>query len=491
MAEVEAVTTETVRQNRRVSQDYSRLDDFLPLSVWQRLQKASGDRHRAEILSEFCFASLGLRLPSEGTYGTMTAVMISFDSCKSQSEFYDGVQIVKAAWHSTSKRLKKRFADDKGQLLLVLPSCAEGLPDRERESFRENPPATEGERLHSSASVQRLATLGPLRGTHSAVKEVKERRQAAAAEDPTVKLLRALAMFLPDRSCEGRPQGKPDKGLTNLRILTPRKLPMGSERSMQERESCLSASVPEVAGGDVAAARAVLALPAPPPAESLALVAVAPQDSVVSREERVSVRRGPAACEAARERGTTAQCHMAEQREPVCETGKAEERERGQVGPACVAAAQNERPMVPAGESKLRKDAAAFLAERQQAPLTRGKGLKRPAAAPSASKSKKVALKRPASRVECKGAESNATEEETFANFSFKAMKWGECRAEFYKQKSYIRRWDDATGKYVMVIGSCEPHHRQICQQLSKQVQAGKSREALLKERTRISRTFL
>ena len=76
-------------------------------------------------------------------------------------------------------------------------------------------------------------------------------------------------------------------------------------------------------------------------------------------------------------------------------------------------------------------------------------------------------------------------------NFSFKAMKWGECRAEFYKQKSYIRRWDDATGKYVMVIGSCEPHHRQICQQLSKQVQAGKSREALLKERTRISRTFL
>ena len=43
MAEMELKTTEMVRKSRRVSQDFSRLDDYLPLPMWHRLQKASGD----------------------------------------------------------------------------------------------------------------------------------------------------------------------------------------------------------------------------------------------------------------------------------------------------------------------------------------------------------------------------------------------------------------------------------------------------------------
>ena len=201
------------------------MDDFLPLPMWQRLQKASGDRHRAEILSEFCFEALGLRLPSEATYGTMAAVMLSFDSGKSQSDLYDGVQVLKAAWQSTSKRLKKRSVDDKSQLLMLLPSSVEGLPDRERQCFRESLPATEDERPFSSSSVQRLASLVPLRGTHSAVKDVKERRKAQAVEDPALKLARALTMFLPERLLEPREEVKRDNGLKKCIFSRQRSLP--------------------------------------------------------------------------------------------------------------------------------------------------------------------------------------------------------------------------------------------------------------------------
>ena len=67
------------------------------------------------------------------------------------------------------------------------------------------------------------------------------------------------------------------------------------------------------------------------------------------------------------------------------------------------------------------------------------------------------------------------------ANFRFEADAWGPCKAEFYSQKSYIRRMLE--GKWVSVIGSQQKNHWFIVKKLATLVKAGASKEKLLAER--------
>ncbi|CAE7419868.1 unnamed protein product [Symbiodinium natans] len=59
-------------------------------------------------------------------------------------------------------------------------------------------------------------------------------------------------------------------------------------------------------------------------------------------------------------------------------------------------------------------------------------------------------------------------------NYVFEATTYGECKVEFYKQKSYIRNYD-AMGKKSSIISSCHPKHHTICEQLVPHVKEGKS----------------
>ena len=59
-------------------------------------------------------------------------------------------------------------------------------------------------------------------------------------------------------------------------------------------------------------------------------------------------------------------------------------------------------------------------------------------------------------------------------NYVFEATTYGECKVEFYKQKSYIRNYD-AMGKKRSIISSCHPKHHTICEQLVPHVKEGKS----------------
>ena len=67
------------------------------------------------------------------------------------------------------------------------------------------------------------------------------------------------------------------------------------------------------------------------------------------------------------------------------------------------------------------------------------------------------------------------------ANFRFEAVAWGPCKAEFYSEKSYIRRMLE--GKWVSVIGSQQKNHWFIVKKLATLVEAGASKEKLLAER--------
>ena len=97
---------------RRANQDYSSCNVFLPLHVWRNLSQAKSDRAKAEELAEFLFQQLELRLPTEPTYATMTA-LITCNGTPSRFELHSALQTVKAAWRGISQRLQKILKEDK------------------------------------------------------------------------------------------------------------------------------------------------------------------------------------------------------------------------------------------------------------------------------------------------------------------------------------------------------------------------------------------
>ena len=71
-----------------------------------------------------------------------------------------------------------------------------------------------------------------------------------------------------------------------------------------------------------------------------------------------------------------------------------------------------------------------------------------------------------------------------WANTLFDAQVYGRCRCEHYSQKSYIRRYNEDSKKWQQIVGSTHKRfHRHACKKLIPHVQAGTSREDLLKAR--------
>ena len=83
-------------------------------------------------------------------------------------------------------------------------------------------------------------------------------------------------------------------------------------------------------------------------------------------------------------------------------------------------------------------------------------------------------------------AEEIAEEPPTVAvptgNVKFEACIWGQCKAEFYSKKSYIRHQDE-NGKWRLVIGSSKPGHQSTVRKLVQFVKEGLSKEELTSER--------
>ena len=71
------------------------------------------------------------------------------------------------------------------------------------------------------------------------------------------------------------------------------------------------------------------------------------------------------------------------------------------------------------------------------------------------------------------------------ANIFFNAKSWGECKAEFYSLKSYLR-WKAPDKKFKLVIGSEHAKHHSIVKELIPYVKAGMGKDELRKEREKI-----
>ena len=57
------------RAGRRLNQDYMKMYQFLSLGVWRHLGSSESQRSKAEVLCEFLYLNLEMRLPTEPTLG--------------------------------------------------------------------------------------------------------------------------------------------------------------------------------------------------------------------------------------------------------------------------------------------------------------------------------------------------------------------------------------------------------------------------------------
>ena len=198
---------------RRANQDYSSCNVFLPLHVWRNLSQAKSDRAKAEELAEFLFQQLELRLPTEPTYATMTA-LITCNGTPSRFELHSALQTVKAAWRGISQRLQKILKEDKkAQLLSALPKTWEELPEHIRLKWGDVRPAGCQESPMSESYILRLAAKVPLRETDGAVSAMKAQPQLEVAS-PALKLMAAHQNRSPQKS-----RGLEENMLKNLQIF--------------------------------------------------------------------------------------------------------------------------------------------------------------------------------------------------------------------------------------------------------------------------------
>ena len=110
----------------------------------------------------------------------------------------------------------------------------------------------------------------------------------------------------------------------------------------------------------------------------------------------------------------------------------------------------------------------------------------------SQAAAKKGALKKPAAVQKRPATQSSAaSSDDKFAHQNFRAKVYGDCRVEFFSEKSYIRSWDYSKKKYVMIMGSCAAGiHKDVCHALLPHVKKGVSRDKLWEIREGLMKKF-
>ena len=151
---------------------------------------------------------LGLRLPTEPTYATMTALVCSSTS-PSRFELHSALQVVKSSWRSLSARMLKISKEDKESRAFAVFTCTLGgltgtstFPVGGRTSSRMH----RGTRFRER-NPPRLAAKVPLRETDGAI-------AASKAQPHLQQMLQIVASTLPSRS----PRKQDDGLLKNLKI---------------------------------------------------------------------------------------------------------------------------------------------------------------------------------------------------------------------------------------------------------------------------------
>ena len=489
-APLDGAVAEKVAQ-RRANQDYTSCDQFLTLSVWQNLQGGKSERQRAEVLADFLFQVLGLRLPSEQTYGKMTAVVAMFCGQMTRSDLHGILQTVKSTWnvYKTSKGKERGNTS----YLVVLPTCFEDLPLDLQANYQDSRPGLPEGWANPHRDLENLSFKVPLRETNAAVQ--KQKAESNVAQEVSKALRPYLALMgMPNI---GHFAGE-ERALKNLRIFaSPQKqeslsgaVLAGAEAAQRGQASlCVEgAGCAGVATRSGAAALMDLAQAGGEPGGRghLALsvesggARKAPGGSGPVRPVATGVegksgegqgRAGPA--------GSMAQLREDEVRRTLqCGGPMATPCAASQLALPSPPDSCAETPRKKPKAGKLLADAAELKASREEAggapqkrpaaKQVRSGGMKRPSAGPR-SKSEGVAKK----------AKTAKEVEQSYKNETFQSRVYGMCKVEYYCKKSYIRSWSKEKGKYEMVIGSSHSDHKRICALLVGHVAKGKSREDL------------
>ena len=462
-------------QKRRPTQDYLHFDNYLTVQMWQGLAKRPNVRERAEYLSEWLFSVLKLRLPSENTFGQMTAVLVAFENhMPSSFNLHETLQIVKSTWRSISKRLETK-EEKRSPLLLILPASFDSLSPEFQMEFQRNFKgvcfATEEEGLVSSRQISFLYTKVPLRRTHRMV-----RASDAGSNHSSWQLVTAKLASLEDY-LRARPRG--EEPLRNLQLFSPR----GNRQEQTPRPEAGAHPLRLVAPSSIVEEqhRAIAAMGMPPsqlvlPAPSL-VEEEKPEEKTMEvkpveekKEDKKSTEVKPVD---EKEQDKKASNHSVEETVKSLEqfyVAKAEEQKRQQHlrRPAAAPKKRASTPKETASNKKGKTAEAATALGKEGGSKKKGPT--------SCSKVKKTSTKK------C----SNGGD---YVNSSFSTKKFGECRVEFYAAKSYIRNKDKKSGKYRMIIGSChKDHHKEICKLLVPYVKKDKSVDELLKLRQGIEK---
>lgn len=523
-----------VAKFRRPNQDYSSCNVFLPLQVWRNLFQAKSERAKAEELAEFLYQQLELRLPTEPTYATMTA-LVSCNGTPSRFDLHSSLQTVKAAWRGIAQRLQKISKEDKkAELLSALPTSWEELPERIRLLWGDMRPAGCQDAPKSESDILRLAAKVPLRETDGAVAAMKAQPQLEMASNmlkllgyhparspqksraPEAGLLKNLQIFASPNNRTGSTEPRKDLALERRpqecmvqpsaashaehNLIAKLTQPMAALQQGDREERAASAC------GDASERRdAALAQTAPQGEKGLAVVETgmpAGHPSHHPSQTTVPARKGLAL------EGMGASVrppsHHASQRAGESEKPSALVEPEGQPeGQPERRAAKGSAP-----RDGLKAHAGEFLKARGEA--VEGKKGRKRKASPAA------VLKRPAARAQKKPAgvvktkaipaqkevktpkrngkktdqQASPATGKIYANKTFEAKFWGHCRVEFYSAKSYIRFFCKDKGRLSMVIGSVHGQHQEICDRLVPHVQKGKRREELHAVRAQLETSF-
>ena len=441
---------------RRSSQDFSRLDRFLTPEQWTAISDLRSSRERAERMSEIGYG-MGLRLPTEQTFGTWTGLLALMEQNDNLYHLHVLLGTVKSAWKAVYKRSSKFESEEERDraLLPVLPNDWEGLPPYAQQSQGLGQPLPESRRPYTERQILQVSSKVILRGNHSALVPVPTRGlgSTSLSSFPTQfawgveQLGRVLSA----------PRADVEVNLPGFKLLSPSKSPSKTKAlcDAEKSEAC------NVSGSSSSAQL-------PPTPAILDRAAVQEADTAQSSQpvtQEASLPTGPMDAGVKQDFGGL----------QLVVQGNSKD-EGGLDKQPCEAY----ESQVAAVEANLRA-----RAQKAGVMVRPAAAIKRPASAAaqefSSSKQQKAASS--ASKASCKKPAA-AESEDAFANELFVSKVWGDCKAEYYSHKSYIRHKVD--GAFKLVIGTQGQGHKADLAQLVKHVKAGRSKEELLKIRAKI-----
>ena len=439
MLEDKKIVPEDKSKNRRSQQDFSRFCDFLSPEDWELVRSGRQFMEKSERLSGVLYKNLGLRLPSENTFAAMLAVVLILQEEQDQGQWmlHQRLQQLKNVFKGVCKHMKEAVAEPK-DLLNVLPSSWEDLPEEQRGRFAVSPPCVERDRPVQQALLAYASARIPLRSTHLAAANPRHQVPTPTAPEfpPWMSMAVPFAMQL------GAWQSTPQiPGLTML-----------GNRGMTSLQIGLKDGQADTAP--------------PEPVKPLPLLD-APQASAGTLVPADPARALP--------KGNMEASASAAAREDSLFAGLAPEAAAQKLPPDMAVEALDHAM----GEAKAKAKKTKEVAK----PRAKPPACKKPAAAPK--KVSKGPMKRPACKEKVQDqSQSDADPGGPSGPISFDAKHYGACKAEFYTHKSYIRH--KVQGSLKMVIGHSAGNHRRVVHALIKHVKAGKSREQLLSERAKL-----